>query len=55
MNWDEAVADALEELSPNMDTIYEEVRQQTLKAWNRHHRLLAGAGGFAPGISKDNI
>ena len=50
MNWEEAVADAFEQLSPNIDTIYEEARLQTLMAWNRHHRFLAGAGGFATGI-----
>ena len=50
MNWEEAVADAFEQLSPKIDTIYEEARLQTLMAWNRHHRFLAGAGGFATGI-----
>ncbi|MEM9439023.1 MAG: hypothetical protein AAGA73_01110 [Pseudomonadota bacterium] len=50
MNWEDAVADAFEQLSPNIDTIYEEARLQTLMAWNRHHRFLAGAGGFATGI-----
>ena len=50
MNWEEAVADAFEQLSPNIDTIYGEARLQTLTAWNRHHRFLAGAGGFATGI-----
>jgi hypothetical protein len=50
MNWEDAVAEAFEQLSPNIDSIYAEARRQTLIAWNSHHRRVAALSGFATGI-----
>ena len=50
MNWEDAVAEAFEQLSPNIDSIYAEANRQSLKTWNSHHRRIAALSGFATGV-----
>ena len=50
MNWENIVAEAFEQLAPDIRAIFNEAKGQTLRDWNNHHRNLASLSGFATGV-----